>query len=82
LSRQVIVQTAIAVVDRAGPDGLTMRALAREFDVVPMALYRYVLGREDLLEAVVDTLLEDIHGLEARSGAAAAYDLGNEEAQA
>jgi TetR/AcrR family transcriptional regulator, tetracycline repressor protein len=61
LSRAVIVQTAIAVVDRAGPDGLTMRALAREFDVVPMALYRYVLGREDLLEAVVDALLEDIH---------------------
>ncbi len=61
LNREAIVRTAIAVVDRVGPDGLTMRALAREFDVVPMALYRYVLGREDLLEAVVDALLEDIH---------------------
>ena len=61
LNRDVIVKAAIAVVDRTGPDGLTMRALAREFDVVPMALYRYVHGREDLLEAVVDSLLENIH---------------------
>ena len=61
LNRDVIVQFAIAVVGRAGPDGLTMRALAREFDVVPMALYRYVHGREDLLEAVVDALLDNMH---------------------
>jgi len=38
-----------------------MRALAREFEVVPMALYRYVHGREDLLEAVVDTMLKGLH---------------------
>ena len=60
LSRDVIVHTALQFIDRDGAQGLTMRALANELDVVPMALYRYVHGREDLLEAVVALLLERV----------------------
>jgi TetR/AcrR family tetracycline transcriptional repressor len=60
LSRDGIVQTALEFIDRDGAQGLTMRSLAKEFDVVPMALYRYVHGREDLLEAVVALLLERV----------------------
>ena len=60
LSRDTIVLTALKFIDRNGAQGLTMRALANEFDVVPMALYRYVHGREDLLEAVVAVLLERV----------------------
>lgn len=37
-----------------------MRGLAQELKVDAMALYRYVTGREDLLEAVVALLLEDM----------------------
>ncbi len=60
LSRETIVETGLKFIDRDGAQGLTMRALANELDVVPMALYRYVHGREDLLEAVVALLLEGV----------------------
>lgn len=38
-----------------------MRGLGHELGVEAMALYRYVSGREDLLEAVVAVLLEGLH---------------------
>lgn len=60
LDRELIVQAALRFVDRDGAQGLTMRALAHELGVGPMALYRYVSGREDLLEAVVAVLLEGV----------------------
>lgn len=62
LDRETIVHAALAFIDRGGAQGLTMRALAHELDVVPMALYRYVHGREDLLEGVVALLLEGVLG--------------------
>lgn len=60
LDREIIVQAALEFVDRGGAQGLTMRALAHQLGVGPMALYRYVNGREDLLEAVVTQLLEGV----------------------
>lgn len=60
LDRAAIVQAALAAIDRDGAQGLTMRGLAQDLGVGPMALYRYVSGREDLLEAVVDLLLDGV----------------------
>jgi AcrR family transcriptional regulator len=60
LDRQVIVHTALQVIDRRGSQGLTMRGLGQELGVEAMSLYRYVSGREDLLEAVIAELLDDI----------------------
>ena len=60
LDRGVIVQAAIRFIDRDGAQTLTMRALAHDLGVGPMALYRYVSGREDLLEAVVAELLQGV----------------------
>lgn len=60
LDRPMIVQAALVFIDRGGAQGLTMRALGQELDVAPMALYRYVHGREDLLEAVVALLLDGV----------------------
>lgn len=60
LDRDLIVQAAIRFIDREGAQVLTMRALAHDLGVGPMALYRYVSGREDLLEAVVALLLEGV----------------------
>jgi len=57
LSRKLIVATAIAQIDRTGTDGLSMRSLAKDLGVEAMSLYRYVHGREDLLEGVVESLL-------------------------
>jgi TetR/AcrR family tetracycline transcriptional repressor len=58
-----VVEAALHSIDRHGAQGLTMRGLGQELGVEAMSLYRYVTGREDVLEAVVARLLE---GLTAR----------------
>ncbi|MFM6850184.1 MAG: TetR/AcrR family transcriptional regulator [Terrabacter sp.] len=60
MSRERIVETAIGLIDAEGVSALTMRRLGAALEVEAMALYRYVNGREDLLEAVVDTLVDAI----------------------
>lgn len=60
LSRELIVATALAQIDRTGAQGLSMRSLAHELGVEAMSLYRYVNGREDLLEGVVALLMSDL----------------------
>ncbi len=60
LSRQLIVGEAIAMIDEEGLAALTMRSLGGRLGVEAMALYRYVNGREDLLEGIVDALVGQI----------------------
>lgn len=60
LDRERVVQGALDVIDASGVDGLTMRRVGQELGVEAMALYRYVSGREELLEAVVEHLLGGI----------------------
>lgn len=62
LSRQLIVDAAIAHLDQHGNLGFTMRDIGNVLGVEAMSLYRYVTGREDLLEAVVATLLDEVTG--------------------
>jgi AcrR family transcriptional regulator len=68
LDRDVIVQAALDSIDRKGSQALTMRGLALDLGVEAMSLYRYVAGREDLLEAVVAVLLEDLADLDEQLG--------------
>ena len=68
LDREVIVQAALASIDRRGAQGLTMRGLAHDLGVEAMSLYRYVAGREDLLEAIVTLLLEDLSNVDEQLG--------------
>lgn len=63
LDRDAIVRAALSAIDDAGAASLTMRGLGQQLGVEAMSLYRYVSGREDLLEAVVAHLL---HGLSER----------------
>ena len=66
LSRDIIVREALVVIDELGPEGLSMRRLGQRLGVQAMSLYSYVSGREDLLEAVVAYLLQDVtEGLDA-----------------
>lgn len=46
--------------DTHGVQALTMRKLGAELGVEAMAIYRYVPGREDLLEAVIAQLLDGL----------------------
>ena len=60
LTRRTILLEAIAAIDEHGLASLTMRSLGARLGVEAMALYRYVNGREDLLEGVVDLLVDGI----------------------
>jgi AcrR family transcriptional regulator len=61
LSRELIVETALAQIDTIGPQALSMRSLAQQLGVEAMSLYRYVNGREDLLEGVVARLMGNLN---------------------
>jgi AcrR family transcriptional regulator len=57
LSRDKVVSAAVAFIDEQGLPGLTMRKLGERLGVEAMSLYRYVPGREDLLDAVVEHVM-------------------------
>jgi AcrR family transcriptional regulator len=61
LSRERIVGAAVAFIDVHGLPSLSMRRLGKELNVEAMSLYRYVPGREDLLDAVVDTIVDEMY---------------------
>jgi TetR/AcrR family tetracycline transcriptional repressor len=56
LSQDRIIEAALRVAQRVGFDRLTMRALAEELGVTPMAAYYYVKSKEELLELVADSV--------------------------
>ncbi|MEP7766187.1 TetR/AcrR family transcriptional regulator C-terminal domain-containing protein [Sanguibacter sp. 25GB23B1] len=58
LDRAQVLQAGIALADRAGFGALSMRALATELGVVPMALYKHVSDKDDLVGGMIDTLVE------------------------
>jgi AcrR family transcriptional regulator len=60
LSRARILRAALALVDRDGLDGLSMRALADELGTRPMSLYRHVSDKADILGGVTAALLGEI----------------------
>jgi AcrR family transcriptional regulator len=60
LTRELVLTTALALVDREGLSALTMRSLATELGVEAMALYRYAAGKDALLDGLVDTLFTEV----------------------
>jgi AcrR family transcriptional regulator len=64
LNLGVIVDAAVLLVEREGPNALSMRRLGSELGVEGMALYHYVAGRDELLLAIGDRLFEPLQGLE------------------
>lgn len=62
LDRRTILGGAIAMVDRDGLRELTMRKLGAYLGVEGMALYRYVPGRDALLDGIVETVIDELYG--------------------
>ena len=60
LSRERVLEAAVALVDRDGLDALTMRALAVDLSVEAMSLYRYVTSKEDLLDGIHERILAEV----------------------
>jgi TetR/AcrR family tetracycline transcriptional repressor len=60
LSRERIVDAALELVEDGGWDGLSMRRLAQELDVWPMAVYRYFRDKDELLDAMAEAAAERV----------------------
>ncbi|MEH1054004.1 TetR/AcrR family transcriptional regulator C-terminal domain-containing protein [Micromonospora sp. CPCC 206171] len=60
LNRDRVLRAAVALADNAGIESLSMRNLAQELGVVPMALYKHVANKEQLLDGMVDVVVGEI----------------------
>lgn len=60
LTRAWIVRTALRLVDEHGLPALTMRALATELQVSPMALYNHVRDKDELVDLMLDLMLGEV----------------------
>ncbi len=60
LTRNVVLATALEIIDRDGVDGLSMRRLARALGRDPMILYRHAPNKAALLDGVAETVLAQL----------------------
>jgi AcrR family transcriptional regulator len=60
VTREQVLRAAMALADRVGVEGLTMRAIGREVGIEAMSLYRHVRDKEDILDGIVDLVYEEI----------------------
>lgn len=60
LSRELVLSTALKLMDAEGLDALTMRRLGQELGRDPMSLYRYAANRAVLLDGVTELVLHEL----------------------
>ena len=60
LNRTRVLHAAIALADQTGLEAFSMRGLAQELGVVPMALYKHVANKDELLDGIVDIVFSEI----------------------
>lgn len=59
LSRDLVLRTAVTMADRDSIESLSMRRLAQALGVVPMALYKHVANKEELLDGITDAVIAE-----------------------
>lgn len=60
LTREAIVKRGLEIGEAEGLDAVSLRRLAVEFDVTPMALYRHVKDKQDLVNAMTEVVLDGL----------------------
>jgi len=60
LTRVAIVRRALKIGETEGLDAVSLRRLAAEFGVTPMALYRHVRDKQDLINAMAELVMEGL----------------------
>jgi AcrR family transcriptional regulator len=60
LSRASIVERAIELGNAEGLEAVTLRRLATDLGVTPMALYRHVADKQDLINAMTEVVLAEL----------------------
>jgi len=60
LSRHAIVEKALEIADAEALEAVTVRRLASEFEVTPMALYWHLKNKDELFGAMGDSFFDDL----------------------
>jgi AcrR family transcriptional regulator len=60
IDRDAVLDASLELADGGGVDAVTMQAVADRLGVTPMALYRHVDNKRDLLDGVVERLLDEV----------------------
>lgn len=60
ITRDVVLATALEIIDRDGAEGLSMRRLAAALNRDPMILYRHAPNKAALLDGVVEMVLAQL----------------------
>ncbi len=57
LTRDKVVDAALALINKTGADAVSMRGLAEAVGVTPMALYNHFSSKRDLLSAIAESVI-------------------------
>lgn len=60
LTRERVLDGALALADEIGVEAFTMRRLATALDTKPMSIYYHVPGKEEILDGIVDLVFAEI----------------------
>jgi AcrR family transcriptional regulator len=60
LGREVVIERALALADADGLDALTIRRLADELGVTPMALYWHFRNKDELIDGLAEYLFAQV----------------------
>jgi len=60
LTREMILTQAISLADKNGIEVLTIRRLARELESAPMSIYHYFSSRDEIIDAMVESVFAEI----------------------
>lgn len=58
LTRELLIETALRLLDEAGLEGLTVRRLAAELGVRSPALYWHIRTKQELLDGMADRMIQ------------------------
>jgi AcrR family transcriptional regulator len=59
LTRQRVLEAAVALADREGIEAVSMRRLGQELGIEAMSLYTHVRNKQDLLDGMVDAVMAE-----------------------
>jgi TetR/AcrR family tetracycline transcriptional repressor len=60
LTKTAVVEQALALADAEGPEALTIRRLADQLGVTPMAIYWHFKNKDQLVTAVADHVMSEV----------------------
>jgi AcrR family transcriptional regulator len=60
LSRDRVLEGAVALADKIGIEALTIRRLAEALDSKPMTIYHYVASKEEIVDGMVELIFAEI----------------------